>query len=253
VNQANPPTNRFRPLLYLLIAVIFLSPLSCLFVVHQMKENARRSEEPAARKQMRQEIADWRAGKNPRIVVTDRGNGAAMSEFVLAKDTFQKSDNLDLEISYVSDADPFLKQLAGVRGISAVYLLNSYVSDLGIQAAATFPDLKTLMITKCDITDAGIAALQTMPHLEVLHLAAHRANPGNVRALVSHPKVRKLCLEEPQDSDWLAEGIAQVEPATSLEELILISDKITPEALQSLRRQLPNCNIKLRPKKGQGK
>jgi hypothetical protein len=253
VNYTNPSTHRFRPLLLLLVAVIFLSPLSCLFVIHRMKEDYRRSEEQAARKQMRQEIADWHAGKSRRVVVTDRGSGAAMSEFILAKDTFQKSDNLELEISYVSDADSFLKQLSGMRGLSAVYLLDSYVSDLGIEAAATFPDLKTLMITKCEITNVGIAALQTSPHLEVLHLATHRGNPSNVRALMSLRNVRKLCLVEPEDSGWVAEGIAQVEPAASLEELILISDKITPEVLQSLRSQFPNCNIKLQPSKGQGK
>ncbi len=102
-----------------------------------------RSSGDYARRRVRDEVAEIKAGQRERISVS---NQLEMTEFVAAARELDDSHPFELSIEYASKVDDFLRQIASHAAGCGLVLNLTDVSDAGIESVAAIPDLERLTI-----------------------------------------------------------------------------------------------------------
>jgi hypothetical protein len=168
--------------------------------------------------------------------------------------------------------DSAAERIAQCRKLASLELLYADITNVGLPAIATLPELRHLSISSSIITDAGIAHLQALPQLEHLELRAtlvgddslkHLASiktltrldlngsgrPGaalgrrftidGLRYLKQLPGLRTLCLTNLE----LNGGFGVFRDLTNLRELSLMMTDISEGEVADLEDALPNTRI----------
>jgi hypothetical protein len=224
-----------------------------IFCIVKQSDISRLEQENRARENMRKQIADYQDGRMIAISNETEYQACGMDEFVKSKNAFRPSDNFSLYIDYSHDIDDLLKQIAGTRGIRKIGVVQSGLTDVGLAHLASMPDLEVLSLTGGGITDKGLNQLRSSTKLETLFICPPAAAAITIPMILSLPHLRKLTLQDPEEGGWLAARFHQLEQAHLLKELILASDEISSEEIETLRTQLPNCNIVKKPRSEYGK
>ena len=166
-----------------------------------------RSSGDYARRRVRDEVAEIKAGQRERIYVS---NQVEMTEFAAAARQLDDSHPFDLSIEYASKVDDFLRQIAGQHGLRGLVLNLTDVSDAGIDSVAALPDLERLTI---NYIGEGLGS-----------------SGGWLRYL------------PPQT---LVETLEPLEKSAKLTKLELYTRDVPAEEIRELRGRLPNCTITL--------
>lgn len=211
--------------------------------------------EEHARESMRQQIADARRANRGSIFISNEGihGEVEMDEFIAAKDTFESSDHFNLFIDYSHNIDDFLKRIAGARGIRRISISKSGLTDSGLASIGSIPTLEELSLFKGDITNNGIVNLAALEKLTTLSICPLAGNAIEISTVLSLPKVRKLQLIDPDGGGWVFSQLGQLRQATTLDKLVLISDDLSTDDLEDLRKQLPSCVVERQARKDYGK
>ena len=141
--------------------------------------------------------------------------------------------------------DDLLESIAGTPGIQGVSLQVTDATDEGMKHIATLPDLRRLRLQNERITDVGLQELMEHPTLEALYveLPSPDRRQMTVPAILALPHLRKLEIYDGWPGNGLLSLLPELEQATALEELVLISATLTDDDLEPLRAKLPNCNV----------
>ena len=155
-----------QPPLYLRIgcgAVLCLVVLAIYPVSRAVINQNRRHAEANAEERIREKIADVKSGKATRISLDNDTSWGELDNaaFVKAKGELGEANPYELDVMYSHNVDDFLKQIAGARGLRSLLLYHTDVSDAGLDAIATLPDLKELSIDGGKATAAALDALRT--------------------------------------------------------------------------------------------
>lgn len=113
-----------------------------------------------------------------------------------------------------------IQELAQLKNLHSLNLYSSGVSDeVAAAIAREFPDLRVLEVSGTGIGDAGLRSLAGMKHLETLFLSQNSFTVQGLKPLESMQSLRVLSLSDTETS------------------------KLSVEAIKSLSRTLPDCNI----------
>jgi hypothetical protein len=120
----------------------------------------------------------------------------------------------DLGFYSISDAE--LKNLAGLKNLSGLYLAETQVTDLGLKELAGLKNLSTLVLMRTKVTDKGLKELAGLENLTTLVL-------NNLPVTNA--------------------GLKELAGLKNLSVLGLSSTKVTDEGVKELRKALPKCQI----------
>lgn len=128
--------------------------------------------------------------------------------------TFAKLETLTVARRPVTPAG--LKELAGCKELRKLVLSNTKLTDDALAELAGFANLRDLNLLGCPIRGAGLKHLAKLPALQTLSLAG-------------------TALDD--------DGLAVLSELKQLETLNLLGTKVSPEAVATLRKALPGCQI----------
>ena len=161
-------------------------------------------------------------------------------------------------------SDPeLLKALSGHRSLSELSFYGKSLTDKEIEYLAKIPMLETLAFNADSLTDSGIQSLSKCSQLRFL--LANDVTEQGVEKIASLSQLQTLSLTSRQSvSDQFLvplerlpnlnqlfvhcakmtdEGCLKLEKLKTLRSLSLTTAAVTPEAIERLKRQLPECRI----------
>src|SRR5262245_30775574 len=134
-----------------------------------------------------------------------------------------------LDRAKVTDAG--LKQLAGLKNLSALYLASTKVTDAGLRELTGLENLSTLDLSGTKVTDAGLKALAPLKNLSALYLVHNEVTDVGLRELVGLAKLSVLHLSFTKVTDA---GMKELAKLKNLTELQLSFTKVTDAGLKEL-------------------
>ena len=133
------------------------------------------------------QISDVKAKESRKISLNDEVHPFHLVVFGKAYKKLDSTDDYELAVSYSREVDPFLKQISDLKGARSLLLYRVDVTDAGLEAIPTMPDLAKVSITPNGgghLTAAGIAELREQrPELSVeLHPEEFVHDPSGARS-----------------------------------------------------------------------
>lgn len=157
------------------------------------------------------------AGEAPAIekaMAALRARGAVVQ--IVAADTEAIDVNLSLQRDKVGDAEvrllaPLAKRLVWLD------LSRTAVTDDGLKALASLPELRRVALANTKVGDAGLAQLAALPKLEVLNAYGTGLGDAAVAALAKNPSLRKLYAWQTKVGKDAAAAAAAANPKLQLD------------------------------------
>jgi Leucine-rich repeat (LRR) protein len=141
---------------------------------------------------------------------------------------------VDLRASWVTDSD--MPRLAQMSGLKRLNLSLTRVSDRGLRALKTAPDIEELNLYFAEqISDESLSIVKGWKHLKSLNLRGTKITDSTLDFLASVPTLESLDIGWAQITDT---GLDRLAPLTNLRQLTMGGNKLTDTALQFLR-QMP--------------
>lgn len=140
--------------------------------------------------------------------------------------------------------DTSLVFIGKLTGLKSLNLGDAQVTNAGLKALAGLKNLETLDLgfTK-DVGDAGLALLVKLPNLKVLGLGGTKVTDAGIPLLASFRSLKEVKLGSTAVTD---KGVASLEACKGLEKVNLgKKSKITPQAVDRLKKALPACTVNL--------
>ncbi len=160
--------------------------------------------------------------------------------------------------------DRMLEQLSGLTKLKTLKVINSAVSERGVQALSEMAELESLELQCIDLTpqaarvigrlpslrsfryanatDGTLAAFAGLPHLEDLELWAGEVTDEGIQHLLNIQSLQKLALRGSRVSDA---GLLELTnlPLLKLLDLRYATGAITPQGIEAFRAQKPDCQL----------
>jgi hypothetical protein len=132
-----------------------------------------------------------------------------------------------------------LGHLQGSKGVRVLYLQGCPITDEGLAKAAGWPRLAELYLDGKDVavTDAGLAVLSRLKNLRQLRLAG-KVSDGGLAHLKGLPRLHNLWLDNLPITDAGLEHLKGLR----LDTLGVANTKVTPAAVEKLRKEMPKGN-----------
>jgi len=142
-------------------------------------------------------------------------------------------------------ADEFMKHIRGIQTVNSLGFQSTWLSDSAMHCAATFPNLRELVVEQGNVTDAGLAALKGHATLEKLELTNVRVSDEGLTALSEIPKLHSLKLYyEPRLGRRLTDaGLKHLKGLGNLKSATLGGGWASEAGAHNLHKALPNCTI----------
>ena len=99
---------------------------------------------------------------------------------------------ITVDSTFTDDGLRQLAQMKGCEQLAELGLLNSAISDAGLEEVAKLPRLRLLSASNCTITDEGLKHLVGMQDLEVLELDGTAITATGLATLQQLPALNKL-------------------------------------------------------------
>lgn len=128
----------------------------------------------------------------------------------------------------------------GFGDIVTVKFFMSDVTDNHLEQLRHVTSLRRLELPYSEIDDSGLQYLSGLDQLEFLDLTGNQVTDAGLQHLSGLAKLESLDLSETQVTDA---GLHDLRNLDSLKELLLMDTSVSNEAAESLRRQLPDCDI----------
>ncbi|MBA3858496.1 MAG: hypothetical protein C0507_16435 [Cyanobacteria bacterium PR.3.49] len=161
-------------------------------------------------------------------------------------------------------SDYGIKLLEKCDNLKELHLVDTNVTDKGLQSFANMRSLKWLSIDTANITDSGIAYLRNLSQLEGLQLANTRASDDGLSVLLNYPQLEYL---EASGCNITEKGIYFISRVSSLLSLRIAAPAVFDDgflglahcqrlstlsfdmplvsdgAIEELRHRLPSCDL----------
>jgi Leucine-rich repeat (LRR) protein len=146
-----------------------------------------------------------------------------------------------IRVAYApSVTDAGLAQLNPSAIVETLWLNGTGISDAGLVHMSGFPNLETLGLSQTSVTDKGLTHLRGLKNLRYLALLQTQVGDMGLAHLVDLPSLATLSLESTQITDA---GLSHVRKIKNLRLLKVEGTKVTRNAVEALRRALPECEI----------
>ena len=136
-------------------------------------------------------------------------------------------------------SDETLRQVNGLRPLTALRLLGGGFTDAGLSYLTKLPNLWLLIVSSDKITDRGAEAVSRLKSLTKLDFMYASLTARGIEHLRGLPKLSELYLHSARLDDGALKPIARMTKLRNLSLPKSISDK----AVEELRRALPACRI----------
>jgi serine/threonine protein kinase/Leucine-rich repeat (LRR) protein len=114
------------------------------------------------------------------------------------------------------------------------------LGDGSLSLIETLPSLRSLGFRGTRLSDAACERLAKLPDLEQLDISSTKVTDGGVAALASLKKLRQIGLARTAVSDAATGSLSQMK---SLKRIDLAGNKMSAEAIRTLRAALPGCYV----------
>lgn len=152
-------------------------------------------------------------------------------------------DNLEvLELVGTRVTDNGLKALRGLSNLSILFLHKTGVQGPGLTWLKNLKNLKTLGLDDTPVDDNGLVPLEEMIQLKWLTLSQTRVTNAGLRHLSRLTDLTNLHLNKLVISDA---GLEALHTLTKLKELDLAETQVTAQGVEGLKKELPNCVVKV--------
>lgn len=152
--------------------------------------------------------------------------------------TLQNLRLLSVQRTGIDDAG--LEQIQGIVGVKLLRLNATDVSDSGLRHISRLPDLVMLYLSQTQITDKAFEHIVVLKDLRALQLTGTAISDRGAERLIELPKLEFVGLKETDVGDV---GVAPLHRLTKLKHLDLTGTKVSAEAIKTLQKQLPECEI----------
>jgi Leucine-rich repeat (LRR) protein len=150
-------------------------------------------------------------------------------------------------------ADAALKELASLKNLTALHLLNPPVTDAGLKELAALPNLTTLSLSAMSVTEGGLKGLASLQNLTALNLRAVEVTDVALKEMAGLKNLSILDLSNTTvkgaGSQEVYQGgrpvilptqvtdgrLKELAPLKKLATLYLDHSQVTDEGLRSLR------------------
>ncbi len=139
-----------------------------------------------------------------------------------------------------------LGHIGRLTGLESLTLRGPHIGDAGLALLKDLRGLKSLALEHTSITDASLASIaQDFPGLEHLSLPDNeRITDAGIRQLASLGGLQSLNLDR---TPITGHSLASLRVLLLLTDLSLVGVQANPEAVEALKRALPECAIHIEP------
>jgi serine/threonine protein kinase/tetratricopeptide (TPR) repeat protein len=138
----------------------------------------------------------------------------------------------------VTDGD--LARLKGLTQLRELYLAGTAVGDAGLAHLRGLSRLRVLNLKGSQVGDAGLAHLKGLADLQRLDLTSTRISGAGLAHLKGLTKLRELYLGKTKVDD---DGLAHLSGLAQLRRLDLTGTAVSAEAIDQLKKALPDVQI----------
>lgn len=189
-------------------------------------------------------VAKVRTDSEGRIKRIDFNRSRITNDTLARLRGLEDLDYLDLVEAYITDDG--LEHLVDLPGLETLFLSSTAVTDAGLEHVSQIDSLKTLYLITTGITDEGLDHLTQLKKLEELYIGETRITDAGMPLLAKLPRLQVLDVSATSITD---DGVAQLEQLPRLRTVYIDRTQASPEAIQSLRRALPDADVYDEPSK----
>jgi hypothetical protein len=163
---------------------------------------------------------------------------AAEFRFLLGLPALEKADLVEIE----GLTDEALVFIGKIPGLKALNLGDAQVTNAGLKFLTGLKELESLDLgwTR-DVGDAGLPLLAKLPKLASLGLGGTKVTDAGLPLLASFKALKEVKLGATAVTD---RGLAALEACKGLRSVVLgKKSKVTPGAVDRLRKALPSCTV----------
>jgi hypothetical protein len=193
---------------------------------------------PAVSKEERafaEQLADVRAGRSDRIVVTESrvtdGDSAMVGELPGLS---------ALELPNAAISDRGVEELRGATNLQVLVLGETSLSNQGLAMIADLKKLQRLNLAMTDAGDVGMASLATLLRLQSLRIGSPHMTDGGLKSLADAKSLRFLILRQAPITDA---GLKYLVPLKQLESLYLEGTNVTSAGERYLAETRPDLHV----------
>jgi mannosyltransferase len=147
-------------------------------------------------------------------------------------------ESLRLDATSMNDGQ--LHMLSACERLSFLSLVNTEVTDRGMNALRGLQGLSTLKLDFTAVGDGGARVIADLPNLRELSLQETQVTDSAVRHLANARELRRLHLGGTAITD---QGLLDLARFANLEELDISDTRITSAAVENLQRTMPGLRI----------
>ena len=152
---------------------------------------------------------------------------------------FTRLKYLDLSYNRFFD-DRGLRQIAGMTGLTRLYLTGTSISDDGLVSLAGLTNLTELSLHGTGISDAGLAHLAKLTNLHRLNLLGCNVSDSGLASLERMTGLEELTLYRTKVSNA---GLDRLRHLTGLRSLDVRYSRVTPPGVKELKAALPDVAV----------
>lgn len=160
------------------------------------------------------------------------------SELLLLLPALPHLERLIVPSTVTDDDLKLIGHCKSLRELNCFYATE--ITDAGVAELEDLHQLKKLALVKTAVTDRGVAFLAHLPNLTAISLDETAVGDRGAEILASMPRLEYVSLGSTRVTDA---GLRHLEKLTNLKYLGLPRTGISPEAVASLKIQLPDCEI----------
>ncbi len=150
-----------------------------------------------------------------------------------------KLQYLCLSSTKITDAG--LVHLKGLTGLRELQLDYTEITDAGLAHLKGLTNLQGLDLSDTEITDVGLAHMKGLTELQWLYLGDTKITDAGLVYMKGLTELQDLNLWGTEITDA---GLAQLKGLTELQKLNLWATKVTDAGVDSLRKALPEADIR---------
>jgi Leucine-rich repeat (LRR) protein len=166
-------------------------------------------------------------------------DGTTVTDDGLALLELPKAGGLDLGKTAVTDKSlPHIG--SSFKRLDWLSFNDTKVTDNGVAALVDLRSLKTLVLIHTPVSDKCLAVMKEFPRLRDLELAGDNITDHGIAAISGISTLDVLDLRETKISDQCVDELAKMQ---SLKRLDVNSTALSAQAIDRLKKALPNCEV----------
>ncbi len=196
--------------------------------------------------------------RRQRSLARDREAEAMRNERIEAQlSGLRSGQQSDIHFDWTSDTDDLLSHFRGMPEVEGVSLTHTDVTQEGLNAVRSLPNLRRLSILcgtyrdRPRVGDAALGRLRGHPKLERLELQNTNVTDAGLAVLATLPNLKRLTLyrEGIRPAALTDRAFDHLQGLKQLKELWVSGGWMSAKTVAELRKALPDCRINQLPSK----